>query len=460
MTTLLAKNAAMLITMDAGRREIPNASVFVRDNVIEQVGPADSLPRTADVVLDMTDHVVMPGLVNTHHHLYQGLTRVIPAGQDATLFVWLQTLYPIWAGMTDEAIYYSTLTGLAELILSGCTTASDHLYIYPNNCRLDDQIEAAGVIGMRFHAMRGSMSIGESKGGLPPDRVVEDEQAILADSRRLIEMYHDAGRYAMMRVGLAPCSPFSVSRDLMRESAVLARSYGVRLHTHLAENPEDIKYSQETFGMRPGEYAEDAGWIGDDVWHAHCCMLDDQEMGLFARTGTGVAHCPNSNMRTAAGIAPIRQMLDTGVRVGLGVDGAAANDAGHLLAEARQALLLQRITCGPDALTAREALEMATLGGASVLGRDEIGSLEPGKAADFVAWDLNQIGFVGTSADLTAALIFCHPVNVNYSVINGRVVVDEGRLTTIDLPLVMERHNEISKQLINRTLAARPWARL
>lgn len=460
MTTLLAKNAAMLITMDAGRREIPNASVFVRDNVIEQVGPADSLPRTADVVLDMTNHVVMPGLVNTHHHLYQGLTRVIPAGQDATLFVWLQTLYPIWAGMTDEAIYYSTLTGLAELILSGCTTASDHLYIYPNNCRLDDQIEAAGVIGMRFHAMRGSMSIGESKGGLPPDRVVEDEQAILADSRRLIETYHDAGRYAMMRVGLAPCSPFSVSRDLMRESAVLARSYGVRLHTHLAENPEDIKYSQETFGMRPGEYAEDAGWIGDDVWHAHCCMLDDQEMGLFARTGTGVAHCPNSNMRTAAGIAPIRQMLDTGVRVGLGVDGAAANDAGHLLAEARQALLLQRITCGPDALTARESLEMATLGGASVLGRDEIGSLEPGKAADFVAWDLNQIGFVGTSADLTAALIFCHPVNVNYSVINGRVVVDEGRLTTIDLPLVMERHNEISKQLINRTLAARPWARL
>lgn len=460
MRTMLVKNAAMLVTMDEERREIAGGGLFVRDGVIAQVGHTDDLPETADTVLDMRDHILLPGLVNTHHHLYQGLTRVIPACQDSTLFVWLQTLYPIWAGLTSEAIYYSTLTGLAELILSGCTTASDHLYIYPNDCRLDEEIEAAQRIGMRFHAMRGSMSIGESKGGLPPDRVVEREDEILRDSRRLIETYHDPDRYAMMRVGLAPCSPFSVSQDLMRESSKLARSYGVRLHTHLAENQEDIRYSVAAFGMRPGEYAEDLGWIGDDVWHAHCVMLDDEEIGLFARTGTGVCHCPNSNMRTAAGIAPVRKFLDAGVPTGLGVDGAAANDAGHLLAEARQALLLQRVLGGPDALKAREALEMATRGGAAVLGRDDVGYLAPGMAADFVAFDLNQIGFIGTSADVTASLIFCHPVNVNYSVINGKVVVDQGQLVTIDLPAVMEHHNTISRELVNGSLEARAWQRV
>lgn len=460
MGTLLVKKAEMLITMDRDRREIAGGGLFARDGIIEQVGADNSLPESADRVLDMTGHIVLPGLVNTHHHLYQGLTRVIPAAQNATLFVWLQTLYPIWAGLTSEAVYYSTLTGLAELILSGCTTASDHLYIYPNDCRLDEQIEAAQRIGIRFHAMRGSMSIGESKGGLPPDSVVEDEEAILRDSRRLIEAYHNPERFSMIRVGLAPCSPFSVSQDLMRESSKLARSYGVRLHTHLAENSEDIEYSRETFGMRPGEYAEDVGWIGDDVWHAHCCQLNDEEISQFARTQTGIAHCPNSNMRVAAGIAPVRKFLDAGVPVGLGVDGAAANDAGHLLAEARQALLLQRVVGGPDALKAREALEMATLGGARVLGRDDIGALAPGMAADFVAYDLQQIGFVGISADLTASLIFCHPVNVSYSVINGRVVVDQGQLTTIDLPLVMERHNQISKEMINKTLTVRPWTRV
>ena len=449
MSTLLVRNADMLVTMDSARREIEAGGLFVRDNVIEQVGPSAELPTQADTILDMAGHIVMPGLVNTHHHLYQGLTRVIPAGQDSELFGWLQAMYPIWAGLSSEAIYISTLTGLAELILSGCTTASDHLYIYPNDCRLDDEIEAAQEIGIRFHAMRGSMSVGESKGGLPPDRVVEEEPDILKDSQRLIEAYHDPEKFAMLRVGLAPCSPFSITQDLMRASAELARSYGVRLHTHLAENPEDIVYSREKFGMRPGEYAEDVGWIGDDVWHAHCVMLNDEEMGMFARTGTGVCHCPNSNMRTAAGIAPLRKMLDLGVPVGLGVDGAAANDAGHLLAEARQALLLQRVLGGPGALQAREALQVATRGGAQVLGREEIGALAPGMAADFVAYDLNQIGFIGTSADLVAALIFCHPVNVSYSVINGKTVVDQGRLTTIDLPVIMERHNKISKALIN-----------
>ncbi|MCA9949243.1 MAG: 8-oxoguanine deaminase [Anaerolineales bacterium] len=452
MTTLLIRNAKMLVTMGTERREIRGGGLFVRDGVIEQVGETAVLPLTADKILDLNHHIVLPGLVNTHHHLYQGLTRVIPAAQNAALFGWLQTLYPIWAGMNAEAIYISTLTGLAELLLSGCTTASDHLYIYPNDCRLDDEIEAAQEIGMRFHAMRGSMSLGESKGGLPPDSVVEEEAAILKDSRRLIETYHNPDRFAMLRVGLAPCSPFSITQDLMRESAKLARSYGVRLHTHLAENPEDIIFSREKFGMRPGEYAEDVGWVGADVWHAHCVELNAAEMNLFARTGTGVCHCPNSNMRTAAGIAPIRQMLDAGVPVGLGTDGAAANDAGHLLAEARQALLLQRVLGGSGALEAREALEMATLGGARVLGRDDIGSLTPGMAADFVAFDLNQIGFIGTHTDLVAALIFCHPVNVAYSVINGRIVIDNGHLTTIDLPLIMERHNAISKALINKTL--------
>ncbi len=452
MTTLLVRNAKMLVTMDAERREIRGGGLFVRDGVIEQVGETAVLPPTADKILDLNHHIVLPGLVNTHHHLYQGLTRVIPAAQNSALFGWLQTLYPIWAGINAEAIYISTLTGLAELILSGCTTASDHLYIYPNDCRLDDEIEAAEEIGMRFHAMRGSMSLGESKGGLPPDSVVEEEADILKDSRRLIETYHNPERFAMMRVGLAPCSPFSITQDLMRESAKLARSYGVRLHTHLAENPEDIIFSREKFGMRPGEYAEDVGWVGDDVWHAHCVELNDAEMGLFARTGTGVCHCPNSNMRTAAGIAPIRQMLDAGVPVGLGTDGAAANDAGHLLAEARQALLLQRVLGGPGALEAREALEMATLGGARVLGRDDIGSLAPGMAADFVAFDLNQIGFIGTHTDFVAALIFCHPVHVDYSVINGRIIVDNGQLTSIDLPIIMERHNAISQALINKSM--------
>jgi 8-oxoguanine deaminase len=452
MATLIARNAEMLLTMDSNRREIVGGGLFARDGIIEQVGPSTELPTRADLVLDLGGHILLPGLVNTHNHLYQGLTRVIPAGQNSALFGWLQALYPIWAGLTSEAIHVSTLTGLAELILSGCTTASDHLYIFPNDCRLDDEIEAAQEIGIRFHAMRGSMSLGESKGGLPPDNVVEEEEAILRDSRRLIETYHNPERFAMLRVGLAPCSPFSITRDLMRTSAEMARSYGVRLHTHLAENAEDITYSREKFGMRPGEYAEDVGWIGDDVWHAHCVMLNEAEMNLFARTGTGVAHCPNSNMRTSAGIAPIRKMLDSGMRVGLGIDGGAANDASHLLAEARQALLLQRVLSDPSALTAREALEMATLHGGRVLGRDEIGSLAPGMAADFVAFDLNQIGFVGTSTDLVAALVFCHPVNVNYSVINGRLVVDRGHLTTIDLPAIMERHNAVSKALINKTL--------
>lgn len=445
--TLLIKNARVLVTMDAERREIADGALFIRDNVIEQVGNSADLPSNADEIIDATNHVVTPGLINTHHHMYQSLTRVIPAAQNGELFNWLTNLYPIWANLTPPMVHVSTLTAMAELMLSGCTTSSDHLYIYPNGCKLDDSIEAAQQIGMRFHAARGSMSVGQSKGGLPPDSVVEDEAAILQDTQRLIQTYHDASRYAMQRIVVAPCSPFSVSRDLMRESTALARQYGVSLHTHLAENANDIAYSREKFNMTPSQYAEDCGWVGRDVWHAHCVQLDDDGMHLFARSGTGIAHCPCSNMRLASGIAPIRTMLDRGVAVGLGVDGCASNDSGHMLGEVRQAMLLQRVGFGPDAMTARQALELATLGGARVLNRDDIGALAPGMAADVVLFDLRQIGFAGALHDPVAALVFCTPSNVAYSIINGRVVVREGRLATVELDTVRERHNQLALEL-------------
>lgn len=447
MKTLLVKNADVLVTMDAGRGEIARGGLYVEDNRIVAVGTSDALPASADEVLDLTGHVVIPGLVNTHHHMYQSLTRALPAAQDGELFNWLTNLYPVWANLTPEMIRVSTQTAMAELLLSGCTTSSDHLYIYPNGCRLDHSIEAAAEIGMRFHASRGSMSVGQSQGGLPPDRVVEREDEILKDTQRLIETYHDAGRYAMLRMVVAPCSPFSVSRDLMRESASMARHFGVSLHTHLAENVNDIAYSREMFGMTPAEYAQDLGWVGHDVWHAHCVQLDDAGIALFARTGTGVAHCPCSNMRLASGIAPIRRMRDAGVPVGLGVDGSASNDAGNMINEARQALLLQRVGFGPDAMTAREALEIATLGGARVLGRDDIGRLAPGMAADFVAFDTRGIGMAGGLHDPVAALVFCNPGQAAYSVVNGRVVVREGRLATLDLPSLVTRHNALARQL-------------
>ncbi len=449
MPTLLIKHAHVLVTMDDQRREIADGALLVRDQVIKAVGTTAELPQTADEVLDLSGHVVLPGLINTHHHMYQTLTRAVPGAQDRELFDWLTTLYELWAGMTPDMVYTSALTAMAELILSGCTTASDHLYIFPNGSRLDDEIRAAQEIGIRFHASRGSMSLGQSQGGLPPDRVVEDEDAILRDSRRLIETYHDPARYAMLRIVLAPCSPFSVTRDLMRESASLARSYDVRLHTHLAETVGDVEFSKARFGLEPADYAEDTGWVGDDVWHAHCVCLSDKGIGLFARTGTGVAHCPSSNMRLASGIAPIRKMRDSGVRVGLGVDGSASNDSSHLLAEARQAMLLQRVQGNPSALTAREALEMATRGGAAVLGRDDVGILAPGMAADFIAVDLDQVGFAGGWHDPVAALTFCAPSNVNYSVINGKVVVREGQLTTIELKPLLQRHNKLARQLAN-----------
>jgi len=449
MTTLLLKDADVLVTMDVARREIPGGGVFIRDGVIEAVGANAELPASADQVISLAGCVATPGLINTHHHMYQSLTRAIPGTQDAELFGWLKRLYPIWAGITPEMIRVSTLTAMAELILSGCTTSSDHLYLYPNGSRLDDAIEAAETIGMRFHAARGSMSVGESKGGLPPDRLVEDETAILKDTQRLIETWHDPKRYAMRRIVVAPCSPFSVSRDLMREAANLARHYGVSLHTHLAENDNDIAYSREKFGMTPAEYAESLGWVGHDVWHAHCVKLDTPGIGLFARTGTGVAHCPCSNMRLASGIAPIPAMRAAGVPVGLGVDGSASNDGAHMLGEARQAMLLARVGHGPSAMSARQALELATLGGARVLGRDDIGALAPGMSADVVAFPVDGLATAGAAVhDAVAALLFCTAQSVRHSVINGKMVICDGQLLPIELAPLVEHHNRLARGLV------------
>ncbi|KLO61182.1 hydroxydechloroatrazine ethylaminohydrolase [Delftia tsuruhatensis] len=456
--TLIALNADVLVTMDAQRREIRDGALVADGPAVQWVGATADLPpqyrRMVDdgtaQVLDMRGRVVMPGLVNTHHHMYQSLTRAVPAAQDAELFSWLTNLYMLWSHLTPEMIHLSTQTAMAELMLSGCTTTSDHLYLYPNGARLDDSIAAAQQMGMRFHAARGSMSLGRSKGGLPPDAVVEEEEAILRDSLRLIQQYHDSARHSMLRVVLAPCSPFSVTRELMRESAVLARAHGVSLHTHLAENDNDVAFSREKFGLTPAQYAESLGWVGPDVWHAHCVKLDAEGIALFARTGTGVAHCPCSNMRLASGIAPVRTMRDAGVPVGLGVDGSASNDGAHMLGEARQALLLQRVGHGPAAMGAREALEIATLGGARVLGRDDIGALAPGMSADFVAFDMSGVGYAGAGHDPVAALVFCTPTDVSTSVINGRVVVRDGLLLTADLPRVLTRHRELARTLFER----------
>lgn len=437
--------------MNAAREELRDAAILVRDHVIEQVGYTADLPDHADRVIDLRSrHVVLPGLVNTHHHFYQTLTRAVPVAQNCDLFEWLKALYPIWARITPEGVRASAQMCAAELILSGCTTASDHLYVFPNGSTLDDEIHAVRETGLRFHASRGSMSVGESLGGLPPDSLVEREDSILRDSRRVIESYHDNSRHAMTRVTLAPCSPFSVSRELMRETAALARSYpGVRLHTHLAENKSDVDYSLATFGLAPGDYAESVDWLGEDVWHAHCVFLDDAAIAKFARTGTGVAHCPCSNLRLASGLAPVRRMRAAGVPVGLGADGAASNDATNLFHEARQACLVARVLdSDASAMTARQALEIATLGGARVLGRDDIGCIAPGMCADFISVDLDRPAFAGAQHDAVAALVLCQVDAVDYSFIHGRCVVDRGQLTSVELPLLVERVNRLSADLM------------
>ena len=456
MTTTLIRNATVVVTMDAERREIEGGGLFIRDGWIEQVGATDELPAAADDVVDLHGHVVAPGMVNTHHHLYQTLTRVVPGAQDAGLFDWLKTLYPVWARMTPEHVAVSTKVGLAELALSGCTTSSDHLYLFPNGSRLDDQIKAAQSVGLRFHAARGSMSLGESDGGLPPDSVVEDEAMILADTQRVIEAFHDPAPGAMVRVVVAPCSPFSVTTDLMRSSAELARSHGVTLHTHLAETIDEEEFCLETFGLEPLDYAESVGWLGDDVWFAHAVWIDGPGVDRMAATGTGLAHCPSSNMRLSSGIAPVRSYRDAHVRTGLGVDGSASNDGSHMLGEARQAMLLARLAAAPTptkppgpVMPAREALEIATLGGASVLGRTDIGSLEVGKAADFFAVSLDRLEFAGAGHDPVAALLLCAPVTVDETWVAGRPVVRQGRLTTLDTGELISRHNRLAAELLS-----------
>jgi 8-oxoguanine deaminase len=449
MSTLLVRHADLLVTMDHNYRCVSDGGLFIRGNIIEQVGSTIELPSSADRIINANGMIVLPGLVNTHHHLCQTLTRAVPAAQDATLFQWLRTLYPIWARLTPEAIYTSALVGLAELMLSGCTTASDHLYIYPNGSRVDDEIEAAREIGIRFHASRGSMSLGESQGGLPPDSVVEDERFILRETRRAIETYHDSKPCSMLRIVVAPCSPFSVTSDLMREAAALARSYGVHMHTHLAETQDEEHFCLQRFSFRPVEFAENLGWIGNDVWYAHGVYINEGEIAMMARTGTGVCHCPSSNMRLASGIAPVRAYLNAGVRVGLGVDGSASNDSSHLLAEARMALLLQRVSGNPASLSAQEALWLATAGGAQVLGRDDVGRLVPGKAADLIGFNLERLAYAGALHDPLAALVFCAPQQVDLSIINGRTVIEGGNLLTIDLRPVIRRHNRIARQMVS-----------
>lgn len=460
MSTLLIKNIEVLVTMDDQRRELKNSSLFIKDGFIQAVGKAADLYEKADQVLDLSGHIVFPGLVNTHHHFYQTLTRAVPKAQNANLFNWLVTLYPIWARLTPEDIRISTKTALTELALSGCTTASDHLYLFPNGSKLDDEIQAAVEVGLRLHASRGSMSLGQSKGGLPPDSVVDTEEHILKDSQRLIETYHDPKPGSMVQIVLAPCSPFSVTTELMRQSAELAREYGVQLHTHLAETQDEEDFCKEMFGHRPVAYMQEVDWIGDDVWFAHSVHVNHDEIQLYADTGCGVAHCPGSNMRLGSGIAPILEMLKMGVDVGIGVDGSASNDSSHLLGETRLAMLLSRVGAGmrgasrsgEDTLplmSARQALEMATLGGARVLGREDIGSLEVGKCADLFAINLNRIDYAGALHDPVAAALFCNPQNVDFSMVGGNAIIRDGQMVDMDIHHLVQEHNRAAEKLLN-----------
>ena len=442
---VLIKNAQTVLTMDDMRRELHVMDIHLSAGQIKAIG-ADLSVHNGAHILDASLCIVTPGLVNTHHHLYQSLTRAVPGCQDALLFGWLQTLYPIWAKFTPEHMRISAMVGLAELALSGCTMSSDHLYLFPNGSRLEDTIEAAHEIGLRFFPTRGSMSIGQSLGGLPPDSLVEREEDILNDCIRVVDQFHDPDPASMIRVGIAPCSPFSVSRELMRDAALLARDKGAYLHTHLAENDEDVAYSLEKFGCRPGQYVEDLGWTGSDVWHAHCVKLDSNERTLFARTKTGIAHCPFSNCRLGSGIAPIRQMRDTGVPVGLGVDGSASNDAGNLILEARQAMMLQRVANGADAMSAREALEIATRGGADILGRPECGRIAVGKRADIAVWDVNRLENAGSWDP--AALLLAGPTLVKHLTVQGRVIVEDGQLLTVNLPRLIEAQRKLAEGLV------------
>jgi cytosine/adenosine deaminase-related metal-dependent hydrolase len=456
MTSTLLKGAAAIVTMDPANPLIEDGDIYLRDNVIEAVGPASEIDDRADIIISSEGMVLLPGFINTHHHIYQTLTRALPGAQDQELFDWLRRLYPVWGEMTDEAVYISAMVGMAEMILSGCTTTTDHLYLYPNDCRLESTIQAAAELGMRFHPTRGSMSLGESKGGLPPDHVVQEEDEILRDTQRIIEKYHDPSDHSMVRVGVAPCSPFSVTTDLMKESAKLARTYErVNLHTHVAETKDEEDFCLESFGVRPAQYMQQVDWVGPDVWWAHAIWLDEDEISLLKETGTGVAHCPTSNMRLGSGIAKVREMRDAGVRVGIALDGSASNDGCNVLEEARMAMLLQRVANGASGFSVMEALELATLGSASVIGRDDLGRLMPGMSADVIGFKLDRLEFAGGAVhDPAAALLLCTPHTVDLSLINGKLIVQNGQIQDIDLERVVHRHNELAREMADK----HPWS--
>ena len=439
----------MILTMDQNCRRL-HGGIYVRDQKIEQIGPMDELPETADTEIDAQNLIVLPGLVNTHHHFFQSLFRAVPAGQNHGLFKWLGALFPYFGALTSEAIYISSLTAMAELILSGCTTSSDHPYIFPQKDSIDRQVQAAKEIGIRFHLSRGAMSQGQSSGGIVPDHLVQSEIEILEDCRRLIETYHDPNPFSMLRVDLAPCTPFAVTKKLMRATADLARSYPeVRLHTHVAETMDEEAYCLREFNQRPAEYMLEQGWVGPDVWWAHSIYLNRDEIDVLANTGTGVTYCPSSNMRLGSGICAVGDMLSAGVRVGIGVDGSASNDSGHMFNEARMAVLLQRVKYGAEAFSIDRGLELATLGGAAVLGRREIGSLEPGKSADFIGVNINDLSLAGGAVhDPLAAMLLCQISGVDMSVINGKVIVLAGKLLPIDLEALVVSHNELAADLI------------
>ncbi len=450
MRTILLKDFELVATMGPDLREIRGGYVLVEDNRIAAVGE-DPVGIDADETIDGAGKVLLPGFVNTHHHLYQTLFRNVPGAADKKLFDWLVFLYERWKGIDEEAVRISAAIGLTELILSGATTSSDHFYLFPNGHPhlFDALIEGARMTGIRFHPCRGSMSLSRKDGGLPPDSVVQTEDEILTDSQRVIERYHDPAPLSMLRVALAPCSPFSVTPALMRQSAALADEYGVLLHTHLAETADEDEFCLEKFGARPVDYMEELGWLRDDVWFAHLVHLSEGDIEKLSRVRVGMAHCPSSNMTLGSGIAPVARLKGTGVKVGLAVDGSASNDTSNMIREVRQAMLLQRVRYGAEAFSARDALYLATMGGARVLHReDEIGSIEVGKAADLIAFDLSGPEFAGALSDPLAAIVHCAADRVDLSMVNGRILVRDGRVVDESVLRLIPRHNEISLRLI------------
>ncbi|MDA8131104.1 MAG: 8-oxoguanine deaminase [Elusimicrobia bacterium] len=452
MKTLLIKNAEVLATMDDSRREIRGGDVYIEGPEIKKVGKG--LKVKADQVIDAKGCVVMPGMVNTHHHLYQTLTRNLPKVQDAELFDWLVYLYDIWKHVNPEAIYASTQAGLGELLLTGCTTSSDHLYLFPKKDSgffIDTQIAAARELGIRFTATRGSMSRGRSKGGLPPDSVVQKEDFILKDCERLINKFHGREKFAMTHVAMAPCSPFSVTTELLKITAEMAKKWGVRMHTHLAETKDEEAFCRKLFKMRPLEYMESVGWVEEgNAWFAHCVYINEAEAKKMGKTRTGVAHCPCSNLRLGSGIAPIPMFLKHNVPVGLGVDGSASNDSSDMLGEARQCMLVHRLE-NIKAMPARKALELATRGGAAVLGRTDIGSIEPGKAADIAIFDVSGLDYIGSKSDPLASLLFCGASHrTKFTIVNGRVVVKNWRLALVDERGLTERAAKAAASLYRK----------